>query len=171
MYPDAATGVTQYCAPRLDEGFEVEMIRKRIALRAGSASQDETRPGALRGYVDRIAADLIEGWAQNIEHPEAPVCLDIVVGGRLIGQLLANRYREDLERAGLGSGRHAFRFRPPAEVSFALDAVEVRRSLDGAIVERSVAAQQELSVSAPSAPAQTKLPNIRVHRQAAASLC
>ena len=48
------------------------------------------------------------------DHPEAPVCLDIYAGGRLIGQTLANRYREDLMRAGLGSGRHSFEFTPPA---------------------------------------------------------
>ena len=75
---------------------------------------------------------MIAGWAQNVDHPEAPVCLDIFAGGRLIGQVLANRYREDLERAGLGSGRHAFEFTPPlALMTTSLD-VEVRRSFDGA---------------------------------------
>ena len=54
----------------------------------------------------------IAGWAQNPDHPEAPVCLEIYAGGRLIGQVLANRYREDLERAGLGSGCHGFEFAP-----------------------------------------------------------
>ena len=85
----------------------------------------------LRGCVEMIAGCRIAGWARIAEHPEAPQCLDIVAGGRLIGQVLANRYRTDLERAGLGSGRHAFVFEPPAGRSFALDDVEIRRSLDG----------------------------------------
>jgi hypothetical protein len=47
--------------------------------------------------------------------------------------VLANQYRADLKRAALGSGRHAF--------SLALDLspgahVEVRRSLDGALLHR-----------------------------------
>ena len=71
------------------------------------------------------------GWAQNIDTPEVPVCLDILADGRLIGRVLANSYRDDLKRAGLGSGRHAFDFRPPPGVVFTPDAVEVRRSLDG----------------------------------------
>ena len=35
LYPDAAKEVAQYCAPRLQEGYEVEAVRRRIALRAG----------------------------------------------------------------------------------------------------------------------------------------
>ena len=59
----------------------------------------EQRSGAGRRFarpVDRLTLHIIEGWAQNAEHPEAPVCLDIFAGGELIGQVLANRYREDL---------------------------------------------------------------------------
>ena len=54
---------------------------------------------------------------------------------QLIGQVLANRYREDLERTGVGSGRHGFEFIPPAGLTFAPDAVDVRRSLDGVALE------------------------------------
>jgi autotransporter-associated beta strand protein len=138
LYP-AAAEVKQYCAPRLDNGYEVEAIRLCIALRAGLAlGREPTSAGALRGYVDRVSARCIEGWAQNSEHAEAPVCLDILVGGRLIGRVLANRYREDLEQAGLGSGRHAFEFTPPNGIAFAPDAVEVRRSLDEAVLPLSL---------------------------------
>ena len=44
---------------------------------------------------------------------------------------------EDLDRAGLGSGCHSFDFAPPAGLSFAPNAVEVRRSLDGVVLPRS----------------------------------
>jgi hypothetical protein len=57
---------------------------------------------------DRVRAGSIAGWAQNTDAPEAPVGLDIFADGKLIGQVLANSYREDLKRAGLGTGRHAF---------------------------------------------------------------
>ena len=133
LYPqEAATGLAPYCAPRYDDGYAVEAVRRRIALRAGLTRADAQPAGALRGYVDLVSVDCIAGWAQNVDHPEAPVCLDIYAGGRLIGQMLANRYRADLEQAGMGSGRHSFKFTPPAGLGFTPDAVEVRRSLDGA---------------------------------------
>jgi hypothetical protein len=132
LHPAAATAtIARYCAQRLAEGYEVEAIRRRLAVRARLDSGNEAAlAGNLRGYVDRITPNVIEGWAQNSDAPEAPVCLDIYAASELIGQVLANRYREDLKRAGIGSGHHSFAFTPPDGLAFAADAVEVRRSLD-----------------------------------------
>jgi hypothetical protein len=139
LYAQEHAAPAHYCAPRLDHGYEIEAVRQRLALRAGLArSADAPRPGALRGYIDRIRATGIAGWTQNADAPEAPVCLDIFADGKLIGQVLANHYRDDLKRAGLGSGRHGFIFTPPAGLVFAPDAIEVRRSLDGAALPPSV---------------------------------
>jgi hypothetical protein len=85
---------------------------------------------ASSGFIDRVTPRTIEGWAQNVDHPEAPVCLDVFAGGILIGQLLANRHRRDLEGAGIGSGHHSFVFTLPEDFAFAPDDIEVRRSLD-----------------------------------------
>jgi hypothetical protein len=131
LYSDAGATPARYCAPRLEDGYEVEAVRQRIAARAGlRPPAAASASGRLRGFIDLVGTDCISGWAQTIEHPEARVCLDIFASGRLIGQVFADRYRPDLERAGLGSGRHAFAFTPPRGVS--LDRVDVRRSLDGA---------------------------------------
>ena len=141
LYPDAAPGVARYCAPRLEDGYEVERARRRIALQAGLSSQEkEPRAGALLGHIDLVSPRRIAGWAQDVDQREAPVCLEIRAGGRLIGQVLANRYRADLARAGLGSGRHGFEFPIPAGLVFAADTVEVRRALDGAALGLSIAA-------------------------------
>jgi hypothetical protein len=138
LYGDVTIGLAQFCAPRLEEGYEVEAVRERIALRAGmSSKKNEPFLGGLRGFVDRVNGESIEGWAQNTEHSEAPVCLDIYGCGRLIGQVLANRYREDLAKARLGSGRHAFMFTPPSGLIIGSDKVEIRRSLDGAVLPRA----------------------------------
>jgi len=142
LYPDAQPASSQYCAPRLDDGYEVEAARRRIALRADLRPADAPCAGPLRGFVDYVGARLIEGWAQNVEHPEAPVCLDIYVGERLLGQVLANAYRADLARAGIGGGFHSFRFTPPDGVAFAPDAVEVRRSLDEVVLPVSKQARR-----------------------------
>jgi O-antigen biosynthesis protein len=60
----------------------------------------------------------------------------------LIARVLANTHREDLKRAGLGSGRHAFDFTPPAGLGVPGDTVEVRRSLDGAALLLSTQAKR-----------------------------
>jgi hypothetical protein len=139
LYPDVVTAPPGYCAPRCDGGYEVEIVRRRIAARAGLRAADPSAIGALRGHVDRINPNRIEGWAQNVDHPEAPVYLDIYSDGRLIGQALANGYREDLDQTGIGSGRHSFAFTSPTGLDFAADTVEVRRSLDGAALEQGAA--------------------------------
>jgi hypothetical protein len=115
----------------------VEKARRHIEARAGMRPASDDNTVALRGYLDQVGSRHISGWAQNPDHPEAAVCLDIYAGERLIGQALANRYREDLRQAGLGSGHHGFEFTPPAGLTFAPDAVEVRRSFDGAALSAS----------------------------------
>ena len=130
LYAEERVAPAHYFAPRVDEGYELETIRQRIALRAGLATGNEATPGALRGFIDRITPRSIEGWAQNVDLPESPVCLDILAGGTLVGQALANRYREDLKHAGLGSGWHSFAFRLPSGLAAAPNMIEVRRSLD-----------------------------------------
>ncbi len=131
LYPEDVARPARYRAPRVEIGYEVEAIRRKLAARAGLLS-DEQDAGTLRGHIDAVSPRLIEGWAQSVEHPEAPVCLDIYAGGELIGQTLANRYRRDLQAAGLGSGRHAFKFELPPSSSFEHAGVWVRRSIDGA---------------------------------------
>jgi type VI protein secretion system component Hcp len=141
LFPDAPQVAARYCAARLEEGYEVEAARQQIDVRAGLRAAADAPALDLRGYVDVASRRRIAGWAQAIGHPEAPVCLDIFAGGRLIGRTLANRYREDLAQAGLGSGRHGFEFTPPAGLAFAPHAVEVCRSLDGAALDFSCVAQ------------------------------
>ena len=135
LYPDEMHRPARYCAPRCEDGYEVEVARRRIALRAGLlCAADPAQAEPLRGFVDFADQRLITGWAQNSGHPEVPVCLDILADGQLIGRALASRYRDDLERAGLGSGRHCFTFEPPAGSNIRPQTVEVRRSLDGALL-------------------------------------
>jgi hypothetical protein len=154
LYPDAATMPARYCAPRCEEGYEIETVRQRLALRAGLLrSADAPRIGPLRGYVDNVAPRSIEGWAQNADNPEAPVCLDIYAGGQWIGQVLANHYRDDLEQAGIGSGCHGFTFAPSAGLELTPKSVDVRRALDGSRLEHS----------ADGGP--VAAPRIKVHRR------
>jgi hypothetical protein len=136
LYPQASADAAQYCAQRLDEGYDVAAVCHRIAMRAGHAPLADSA-GALHGYVDALGPRAIEGWAQHANAPEVPVCLDIYAGGRFLGQTLANVYRYNLDAAGLGSGRHGFRFALPEGFVLGGAIVEVRRSSDGALLASS----------------------------------
>ena len=77
------------------------------------------------------------------------MCLDVFVAEELIGQVVANRDRADLKAAGHGSGRHAFKFVPPADVAFNLASVTVRRSLGGAALPPTTELAQRLPRNGP----------------------
>ncbi len=122
LYPGESSTETT-CLPRLDSGFQLHAIQRRIAARAGIAMPATHEPGTLRGYVDQAGPKICSGWVQDISAPEEPVCLDITVDGRTIGRVLANLYRADLRGAGCGSGYHGFEFLLPPDITGRIDAV------------------------------------------------
>lgn len=128
-----------YCATRLEDGPTVEAIRRRLARLAGQRATGDD-PGPLHGWFERIETkDGIRhavGWAQDVAFPEAPVCLELVAGRRVLRRFLAHQHRPDVEDAGHGSGRHGFRIPLPADVG---GPVIVRRAADGAVLTAAFA--------------------------------
>ena len=62
LYSDAVAAPAQYCAPRLEDEFEVEAARRSIAVRAGLVSDEVTKAaGGLRGHVDLVTMHSIAG--------------------------------------------------------------------------------------------------------------
>lgn len=87
---------------------------------------------AFRGNIDALTRDRIDGWAWDGDAPEAPVSLVVTADGELVGRCLANRYRFDLETAGIGRGRHAFDLAFSQPLSLARrHRIAVRREEDG----------------------------------------
>jgi len=87
----------------------------------------------LRGRIDCAERGRVFGWAQDTEHPGAPVSLLITVEGVMVARVLCNRFRPDLLAAGFGTGRHAFEveFLHPLS-SLVRHIVHVQREGDGA---------------------------------------
>jgi hypothetical protein len=133
LHPHARATPARYFTERIEDGYELEALRRRIDLRAGLRQQDHPQTAAtLRGSLDRAGPDLVCGWAQNTDHPEAPVCVDVFDNGVLIARTLANRYRPDLKKAALGTGRHSFEVRVPGGLCpRSRHVIQVRRSSDG----------------------------------------
>jgi autotransporter passenger strand-loop-strand repeat protein len=132
LYPDAVQVPAQFCAPRLEAGEVLEAVQQRLAKRAGVTLVAE-EPGRLLGCLDAASRDLVAGWARNEAIPDRPVLLEVLDNGKIVGTVLANRYREDLERAGIGEGRHGFQFIVPGGLSpLESHVITVQRAIDGA---------------------------------------
>ena len=135
LYPATRREEAAYYAARVESGYAFEAARARIAQRAGLPAPATRTFGALHGNLDTCAPGqdglLVQGWAQDAAYPNAPVCLDILVDGKVVALAYAETYRSDLEQAGIGDGRHAFSVSVPAS---ATSTIEVRRSADKAPV-------------------------------------
>ena len=128
---EASTAPVPY-APRAERYTpEMDALRERLVLRAG-LSIKPTRFGAVRAWLDVCDGRRVAGWAQDAEHPDAPVCLDILVDGEIVAMALTQDHRADLAAAGMGDGRRGFDIDlgEPLAAGVA-HTVEVRRSADG----------------------------------------
>jgi hypothetical protein len=112
--------------------------------------------GTLRGYVDHVEPHTIAGWAQCVDHPEIPLRVGVYFDGRLAGRVLADRYRQDLESANLGSGNHGFEFKPDQHAFLAAELIEVAapdgKLLHGGTLKRTAAASVDQPQSAVDPP-------------------
>ncbi len=134
LYPSqpARIGAAAYCAPRVEDGYALEAVRRRLAQRAGLPVAPARVFGELVGHLDRCDGTRVSGWAQDRAYPDAPVCLDIVVDGTVVALAYAEAYRADLAAAGIGDGRHAFDLDLPQPLDADVaHVVSVRRSADG----------------------------------------
>jgi Hint domain len=130
LYPDERRGrYTEFCAPRVEAGYERDMLHRKLMARAERLSADGTAGAtpARLGYLDRATRSAVEGWA-FAGMGEGPVKLAILVNGAVVGQAVADRYRAGL---GFGDGHCSFRFDLPRGLS-ADDShrIEVRRESD-----------------------------------------
>jgi autotransporter passenger strand-loop-strand repeat protein len=141
MFPDhrPPERLVPLCAPRPLRGAELGAVLLPIVTRATTG----LRPGRLRGFVDAVNGDWrLEGWAQDEDHPQTPVDLEILVGGKVIGTVLACDFRKDLLEA-LGEGNLSFVFDSPIRLhAEALSTLEVRRAVDAAPLRFSGKMQQ-----------------------------
>lgn len=67
------------------------------------------RVGKVRGVLDRIAGTIIRGWAFQDKNEDSQK-VDIYMNNVKIATVIADLYREDLEKGGIGNGKHAFEF-------------------------------------------------------------
>jgi hypothetical protein len=62
----------------------------------------------IEGFIESIDHFQVRGWAYETDLPDAFLEVQIFCNGSKLGTTIANLYRDDLERAGVGRGNHAF---------------------------------------------------------------
>jgi SAM-dependent methyltransferase len=67
----------------------------------------------VTGYIDACDDGTLLGWAARPGDP-APVTVEVLCDGVVLGSAIARLYREDLKAAGIGDGRHGFSFAVPS---------------------------------------------------------
>ncbi len=137
LYPDAAPQKWEFCAPVIEAGQALAAIQSRLWDRAEQIGQSIPQDGPLRGSLEIADRQFVAGWALLGAHPGVPVLLEVVDNGVVIAEVLAKQYRGDLEAAGIGDGRHAFRLQlaQPLDPCIGHEII-VRRASDGRELER-----------------------------------
>jgi hypothetical protein len=129
LYPDEKPREAIYCAPRVEDGFVLDRVRRRLAERAGLAYPAATDFGALLGAIETCDHEGVSGWALSTAFRKAPVCLDVIVDGAFMAYAYAGSTRNK------GGWRFDLRF-PAALDPARAHRVELRRSADGARLGR-----------------------------------
>ena len=138
LYPaESVARITPYCAPRLDCGFVVEAVRGRIDARAAVRPDIDWRTAPLKGWIEHLDDSSIRGVAY-CEGGAAPVVLEIVIDGAVVGEVVANAERDLRTESGRHDGRCGFEVKLPAGVSpYLRHVVNVRRVSDKAEIAGS----------------------------------
>jgi len=136
LYPEDAPAEPVFYADRVEDGPILADIRLRLDARAGCA---EAAPaGQLEGTIDHADWACVKGWAFDAANPSRPVVLELFVDNQSIGQIVANRHRADLERAGFGNGRCAFDVALPHALDpHVTHVIELRQAGEGRSLPRS----------------------------------
>lgn len=133
-YPDDPGPIWNFCAPRVAAASELLVaIRARLAARAG-VFEGHGPPNSLKGNIECCDRFRTSGWVFDPTCPKQRVRLEICYDGAVIGHVVADRYRHDLEAVGyLGDGCCSFSFVHPVPLRLlSARTIEIRRAADGA---------------------------------------
>jgi len=98
---------------RVDDGRNLPGSPFLVAAGAPLAVAPSAVAPAWRGQLQLVAGDRVEGWAWDERARNSSLALALIDNGVVIARGLANRYRQDLAEADIGTGRHAFSFAIP----------------------------------------------------------
>ena len=151
LYPNDAPIPWRTCARVVERGARLIAVNRRLAARAASLGLTPAVIGPVAGYIDHADQSGISGWAWCQAAPARPLRLEVLEDDRVIGSVLADQYREDLQAAGIGDGRHGFAltFTRPLD-PFTRHTLTVRRPADRAVVSEPVVVEPAMHLDGPT---------------------
>jgi hypothetical protein len=85
-----------------------ELYARALHLPPPAKESTEIPAGSINGYLDAANCNGITGWAWDRLRPDARIDVEIRDGETLLAKVPADVYRNDLEKAGIGDGKHSF---------------------------------------------------------------
>src|SRR5690606_23796450 len=92
---------------------------------AVQADQNRPNPPQIQGRVDAIENDRIYGWVWDAANTGDRLAVQVLVDGRRVATVVADRPRIDLRRNGIGDGAYSFDIPLPPEARASPDGVTV----------------------------------------------
>jgi len=65
----------------------------------------------IEGNFDGIKGQYAIGWAWNPKKPEERLSVVVYIDGKPLAEGVADQFREDLLKAGIGDGKYGFKLR------------------------------------------------------------
>ena len=81
-------------------------------LRSSTGSTEVTEGSRFEGSLAAADCSAINGWAWDSARPNASIAVDIYSDDTLVTTVMADKFREDLQKAGKGNGHHGFAYTP-----------------------------------------------------------
>ena len=116
-------------------------VAEPVTREATNGSLPELRPALvpaapaispLIGSVDRLDSGGVSGWAWDPETPDRSVDVEVLDNDTVIVRVTADRFRPDVQRAGIGTGAYGFSIANLVGIlPFSRHRVRVRRASDG----------------------------------------
>lgn len=112
--------------------------------------QHTAKEPRLYGVIDVLRADRVAGWVIDRTDSARSATVEVRREDRLIGTVIADRPRKDLERKGVGTGSYgfAFSFDPPLEEGMEFTVAITAKSHDGVELRLQPAARAAKLISA-----------------------
>jgi SAM-dependent methyltransferase len=86
---------------------------RRSGISLSPGEEDEL---AAVGYIEVCSDTLVSGWAWDSAVPGRRLEIAILLDGKPLAQVTAQRHREDLKAAGIGDGGYGFSYSPAASI-------------------------------------------------------
>ncbi len=91
----------------------------------------------IEGWIDNVAGGQVVGWVWRRDAPDERLMVVVSLDGVDVASGLADRYRADLDRTGIGDGRHGYTLSLPAALTGSMHALAVRVDGEGTYLPAS----------------------------------